>query len=296
MRVSVVIPVRNNAVGLRLCLQALEKQTFPRQSFEIVVVDNDSTDALGEVKKQFPQARWLFDAGSGSYSARNCGLKEAHGEIVAFTDSDCQPSPEWLVNGVAALDSNEGTIIGGNVEMIDPTDRSLNIYEEIEIVASGLPDSRRLVEERGFTTTGNLMTCRENFDHHGFFDATLKSAGDREWVQRAVAAGEKLIYKENVLVKHPRRSTFYDLKQKYRRQVGGRMVLLKRTKPGLISIINELCLYSLIDPKTYRMAIFHPKIHGFTRRIHFIAALLLMSVVTTTERFKVCLGGDTHRG
>jgi glycosyltransferase involved in cell wall biosynthesis len=294
--VSVVIPVRNNASGLFLCLSALKNQVYPVKDFEVLVIDNDSTESLSSVKTTFPSVRWLTDSGPGSFSARNWGLKHARGEIVAFTDSDCIPTPTWLRNGVAALELNKCTIVGGNVDMIDPEDRGLSVYEHLEIVASGLPDSRRLVEERGFTTTGNFLTWRYLFDRVGLFDATLKSGGDREWVQRAVSHGENLVYCDDVVVRHPRRSSFRDLARKYRRQVGGRMVILKRKNPPFSAIVSDLLLHSTLSIQTYKIAFFYPHVHGLWNRIHFALAVLLMSIITSFERFKVWIGGEPSRG
>lgn len=296
MDVSVIIPVRNNIVGLKLCLEALQRQTYPADKFEVIVVDNASTESLETLKIEFPQVRWLYETEPSSYAARNCGLSLTQGKIVGFTDSDCLPMPDWIEHGVAALAEGRGTIIGGNVSLLDPVGRELNIYETIEVIASGIPDSRRLVEERGFTTTGNLFTYRSNFDRWGKFDATLKSAGDREWVTRAIRNGEKLVYVDNVIVQHPRRSSFGPLTLKYRRQVGGRMMLLKRTKPTPWQLASELFLFSVFDPRIYLMAFATPLVRGPSKRLHLLAAAVLMSVATTIERFRVCFGGEASRG
>jgi len=100
----------------------------------------------------------------------------------------------WLTNGVAALKSDLGTIIGGNIVFQDPVGRDLNVYELIELVTSAIPDnSRRLVEVRGFTATATCSPIAL-IRPLGNFDDRLKSAGDREWVTRAVKNGEKLTF------------------------------------------------------------------------------------------------------
>ena len=119
-RVSVVIPVRNRAPGLRQCLAALEGQSFPRAEFEIIVVDNGSTDDLEGARRLFPAVRWLQEVAPGSYAARNGGLRQAAGEIIAFTDADCVPDAGWLREGVAALTDGSATVVGGEVPWIEP--------------------------------------------------------------------------------------------------------------------------------------------------------------------------------
>jgi glycosyltransferase involved in cell wall biosynthesis len=296
MYVSVIIPVRNNASGLEICLNALRRQTFPHEDFEIIVVDNDSTDDIDRLEPLFPEVQWLRSEGTGSFAARNVALEIAQGEIFAFTDSDCIPEPVWLAEGVGALKAGLGTIIGGNVELLDPVGRDLNVWEWMEIIGSNLPDSRRNVEERGFTTTGNVVTYRKCFERCGPFDATLKSGGDVDWVQRAVRMGEKLVYVHECMVRHPRRSTYAALSLKYRRQAGGRIVrMLLRTKPSSLKIISELFRLSPLDPRVWGLALFYPKIK-ITQRLNFIGAVLVLSSITAVERFRVFFGGDPSRG
>src|ERR1700722_437712 len=104
-RGSVVIAVRNSAPSLEICLEALRKQTYPREAFEVIVVDNDSTDDIAGVQRRFPEVRWFRDGGAGWPAARNHGLRQARGEIFASTDGDCVPDPQWLERGVAAFDA-----------------------------------------------------------------------------------------------------------------------------------------------------------------------------------------------
>lgn len=295
--VSVIIPVRNNPKGLKLCLDALHHQTFPADRFEVIVVDNASSEPLDGLKPLFPDIKWRYDDGPGSYSARNRGLDEAIGEIVAFTDSDCIPDEHWLGNGVAALQSGNGTIIGGNIVFQNPVGRDLNVYELVELVTSAIPDnSRKLVEERGFTATGNMMTFRSNFARWGNFDDTLKSAGDREWVTRAVAKGEKLVFGENVIVRHPRRNAFGPAVLKFRRHVGGRIILARRAGLTARQVVSELFELSIIDPRIYAIPFKLPHIKGTKMRMKFLAVALVVSLVVTAEKIWVFLGGSPSRG
>src|SRR3712207_160037 len=94
--VTVIVPVYNDAGRVGSCLAALEAQTYPRQRYEVIVVDNGSTDATPAVVQSF-RVRLLFERQvRSSYAARNAGLAEAKGVIIALTDSDCTPTPGWL--------------------------------------------------------------------------------------------------------------------------------------------------------------------------------------------------------
>lgn len=298
MHVSVIIPVRNNIAGLRTCLAALHQQTYPAEQFEIIVVDNGSTEDVRILQPEFPRVIFLSDAGPGSYSARNRGLKAAQGRVIAFTDSDCIPDPTWVENGVHAIATNGATILGGDVVFLDAADRSINACEVLEVIASGLPNIKHLIETRGFAPTANVFTTRAFVNRVGEFDATLKSGGDTEWAHRAKAKGEKLAFAEGVVVRHPRRSTFDALALKYKRQVGGGVNLLRRKNPSAFKILLHVLTLSPLDPRTYLVAIIAPQLrgHGLGLRLRFFGVALAMSAVLTAEKIRVLSGGDANRG
>jgi glycosyltransferase involved in cell wall biosynthesis len=95
MRFSVVVPTYNRVSTLRRTLDALAAQDY--SGFEIIVVDDGSTDGTKQmISSTFPQVRYLYQSNRGPASARNTGIRAATGDIVAFTDDDCEPPPEWL--------------------------------------------------------------------------------------------------------------------------------------------------------------------------------------------------------
>ena len=116
--VSVIIPVFNDAKRLKICLAALEKQTYPQDYYEIIVVDNGSDKSLENVVRQFPRVKLACCLDPGSYAARNHGIYIAKGEILAFTDSDCIPARDWLETGVKCLltTANCG-LLAGKIEI-----------------------------------------------------------------------------------------------------------------------------------------------------------------------------------
>jgi len=97
---SVVIPAYNAASVLPGALAALAAQTLPAADFEVIVVDDGSTDATAE-KARILGARVLRQENRGPAAARNAGAKAARGEILLFTDADCEPAPDWLARMLA---------------------------------------------------------------------------------------------------------------------------------------------------------------------------------------------------
>ncbi len=107
--VSVVIPAFNRAESLRRCLASLISQVYPSDRFEIIVVDDGSTDDIATAVHEVTDG-WngrvscLRKANGGPASARNAGIKAAIGDIVAFIDSDCSAEPDWLSQMVEVLE------------------------------------------------------------------------------------------------------------------------------------------------------------------------------------------------
>lgn len=212
-RVSVIVPTYNDATRLRLCLGALEQQSLPRDQFEVIVVDNGSTDDTTDVLAEHPGIVAEREPQPGSYAARNRAIEIARGEILAFTDSDCIPAPDWLERALARFDERPDLArIAGAVEIFfrDP-DRptGIELYEALHAFPQ-----QRYAEEHGFGVTANMCTRRSVVDAVGPFDATLPSGGDNEWGQRAKSAGFPITYAPEVLVRHPARRTLRELHRK----------------------------------------------------------------------------------
>jgi glycosyltransferase involved in cell wall biosynthesis len=103
--ISVVIPVRNDAPMLRVCLAALAAQTRPAD--EIIVVDNESTDDTAEVATA-AKARLITETVTGIFPAAAAGYDAANGDIIARLDADSVPPPDWLERIEAALANTDG--------------------------------------------------------------------------------------------------------------------------------------------------------------------------------------------
>ncbi len=156
-RVSVIVPVRNRRDLLRATLDALAKQVLT--DHEVIVVDDGSTDgapdeARADAGRGRP-VRLLHVEGAGAVAARRSGVAAARGELLAFTDSDCVPEPDWLSAGVAALETGLDLAQGATY----PT-RPLAWPER----------SVHVVEEDGLYATCNIFYRRESFEAAGGFD------------------------------------------------------------------------------------------------------------------------------
>ena len=109
MKISVILCTYNRCQSLTRALESVAASQMPNSlDWEILVVDNNSKDRTREVMSEFclrhpGRVRYLFEAQQGLSNARNAGIREAHGEIIAFTDDDITVEPTWLQNLTASL-------------------------------------------------------------------------------------------------------------------------------------------------------------------------------------------------
>jgi glycosyltransferase involved in cell wall biosynthesis len=216
--VSAVVAVHNDATGITATLRALQAQTMRPADFEVIVVDDASTDDTPRAIGAFPGVRLLrLSQRAGAYVARNRGLAAATGRVIAITDADCRPAPEWLERGAARVTDHPDAVIGGHIAM--PLGPRPSLAAMVDVVHH--LDQGRAIEEFGYAVTANLFAARGTFSAVGEFDERLMSSGDVEWTRRAVRLGHPLLYAPDAVVLHPPRTTARALLKKARRVAEG---------------------------------------------------------------------------
>jgi len=201
-RVSVVVPVLNEARRIERCLEALAAQR-DAPSFEVIVVDNGSRDATEDlVRAHAIGARLAGERARGPYAARNTGISIAAGEIIAFTDGDCIPDAAWIAAGVAAIDAG-ADLVGGRV--VQMANERATVWERYDRATYLRQD--RFIERSGFAATANLFVRAAVIRDVGDFVAHLTASGDQEFCRRATAAGYRLVYEAAAVTRHHPRTT-----------------------------------------------------------------------------------------
>ena len=235
-KVSVIVPHYRDLAALDLSLRLLEAQSFPRNDFEIVVADNGTPERAELEALVVGRARLVVVAERGAGLARNGGVAAARGQILAFTDSDCQPEPGWLAAGVEALSRYD--FVGGRVKVLvaDPT--HLTATESFERVFAF--DFKTYIARKGFTGAGNLFCPRSVFERVGGFRAGVSE--DVDWSHRARALGFSLGYEPRAVVGHPARRTWKELTLKWHRVNRETFRLSSAKRGGSILWLLKTCL------------------------------------------------------
>ena len=118
MLLSIIIPTRNRADLLQLALLSLQAQTLPADQFEVLVIDNGSTDNTKQVVESFQQqlveVRYFFDPTPGLHVGRHRGLREAGGDVLVYADDDIQATPTWLAAIAENFADPAVAMVGGN--------------------------------------------------------------------------------------------------------------------------------------------------------------------------------------
>jgi hypothetical protein len=199
--VSVIVPVLNDSDGIRRCIGALHRQTYPRRRYEVIVVDNGSTDGTSEVLPALEITVLSETADRSSYAARNTGLRAAVGTVVAFTDADCVPSEGWLEEGVRAMRIERADLVGGSVRFsLSARPSGAEVWDSITNM-----QVEQNIRERKVAKTANLFVHRSVFDAIGPFSGTLRSGGDVAWTGTATRSGFFLAFADKAEVVHPAR-------------------------------------------------------------------------------------------
>lgn len=214
VEVSVVIPVYNDPNGIRITLDSLITQSYPVEKYEILVVDNGSTDTTQKIIQEFTDTydyiRSLVENEiQGSYAARNHGIRHANGSIIAFLDADVSVDHKWLELGVQHLFENVD-YLACDVELYSMTEETLvgkfNKLWGFQV--------ERYFNRRHFGPTCGLFVRASVFDDVGLFDERLVSGGDGEFGSRVYQAGKKQRFTTDTVIYHPTRSSLRSLIKK----------------------------------------------------------------------------------
>ena len=202
-QVSVIVPARNAAAHLPRLFAALDRTAF-RGPWETVVVDDASTDATADIALDWGAHVVRLRSQSGPAAARNAGLAVARAPLIAFTDADCEPTPEWLpalIHALGEADIATGPVHPAPGAVVGPFDHTLSIGRESPLFQTANLAARRDVVERvggfePFTPVPGARTGIRPRVEEGHFGE------DAVFGWRARRTGARTAFVEEALVHH----------------------------------------------------------------------------------------------
>jgi glycosyltransferase involved in cell wall biosynthesis len=222
--VSVIIPVYNGAHTIAACLESMLNQAYPPDAYEVIVVENGSTDSTSAIVQQYP-VRLLHSEERGPAAARNLGIANSEAGIVAFTDADCIADPNWLSELVGPYADPQTGGVGGAILAYAHSDRTIvEMFSE-----ENAPLVNFISGEDEFLPhlyTANASYRRSLLSKVGGFNPNLVTGEDVDMSWRVqLQTGAKLRYVPQAIVHHHHRSTRIGLARQYRQYGFGEILL-----------------------------------------------------------------------
>ncbi|MGD1717467.1 glycosyltransferase [Dapis sp. BLCC M172] len=220
-KVSVVIPIYNGEKDLPDLIECLRSQTYSADQVEYLLVDNNSSDRSSSIIQAAAESKEITirplteNQIQSSYAARNAGIRAANSEILAFTDGDCRPQPQWLENLIQPFsDPNVGIVVGEILAL--PGDSLLEKYADKQ---ETLSQKHTLANQFcPYGQTANLAIKKQAFVEVGLFRPYLTTGGDADICWRILReTSYQFKFAEKGIVKHRHRSTWKDLQSQWRR-------------------------------------------------------------------------------
>lgn len=206
--ISVIIPAYNEEKYIGACLQSVVNQDFPKEKYEIIVVNNNSTDKTKEiVQKNFPKVKIIDELKKGVVFARITGINQAKGEIIVFTDADAIAPKNWLSNYYKEFSDPKVVGAGGYIHFQPST--LFTIFKE--------HTSNFSLSLFKLFTGNNMAFRKEAYERVGGFSPLVNQAEDAYIATKLKEVGKLKIIKKNKVVASSRRSVyFYDVPHEIR--------------------------------------------------------------------------------
>ncbi len=219
-KISVIVPIYNGEADLLDLLDCLRGQTYPSDRVEYCLIDNGSDDRTSEILKSASQTGFILHGLSesqiqSSYAARNVGIRAATGEILAFTDADCRPNPNWLESLIAPFEESAVGLVAGEIRSL-PGDTLLEHYAARQ---ETLSQKHTLAHPFcPYGQTANLAVRYQVFEQVGLFRPYLTTGGDADLCWRILRETSwQMRFAERAIVRHRHRATWAELRSQWQR-------------------------------------------------------------------------------
>lgn len=195
-RLSVIIPARNEEDNIGRLLKALQEQTYPASLFEVIVVDDHSTDRTTGITQQFSFTKLvqLKEDGINSYKKKAIekGIEVATGELIVTTDADCLPPPNWLKT-IAAFKEEKGSVFIAAPVVIDCNSSVLQVFQAMDFMTlQGITGAAVQKKKMSMCNGANLA-----YERKAFFEVNGFTGVDH------IASGDDMLLMHKIWKQHP---------------------------------------------------------------------------------------------
>lgn len=214
--ISIVIPAYNAEALISKCLNALENQSIDPSEYEIIVVDDGSTDDTANVVQSFENVKLIKQNNQGPAAARNNGALNAQGDIILFTDSDCVPRNNWVEEMIHPFEL-ESDLVG--VKGVYITEQEELAARFVQAEYEDKYDVLKKEKYIDFVDTYSAGFKRDVFLHFNGYDTSfpVACAEDVELSFRMAAKGCKIVFNPNAVVCHTHPDSYFTyFKKKYK--------------------------------------------------------------------------------
>lgn len=196
--ISVIVVTKNEEKNISQCLDSLMAQDYPKDTYELIVVDGASIDKTREICQRYP-VRLIMAKQSGISHQRNQGVKLAKGEYVAFTDADCIVEKSWLRKLIGQIEAADGGVVAvGGPNLVFDSDPPLSKvigYAQETLLGSGGSPAAYKISKPGYVSSianCNILYRKETIAKEGY-DETLSVGDDCELNFRLRQRGYKFL-------------------------------------------------------------------------------------------------------
>lgn len=180
--VSVVVPFHNSERHLRECIESLLAQRGVEGPFQILLVDNGSSDSSASIAARYPELMLLEESTSGAYAARNTGIRQAQAPLIAFTDADCVVATDWLQSVRSGFEDPTVAILLGHCSYPESASLGLRLLGAYENSKTHYVTRKSAAAYR-FAHANNMAVRASVLSELGLFKEWRRAA-DTELVQR----------------------------------------------------------------------------------------------------------------
>ncbi|MBZ9577966.1 glycosyltransferase [Patescibacteria group bacterium] len=210
MELSIIIPAYNRKETLKRCLLSLDEQDYSKDKYEIIIVDDGSSDDIPQMidalMQKYKNLRYIQQLHKGPACARNLGIKEAKGKIIGFTDDDCTLDRDWVKLMVESHKKNPEIITVGGLTETPYKKTSIMVGQFLSngAIQTNLNKKKEII----FFPTCNVSFKRRIFDKYTFNERfSLPGGEDLEFFWRLFKHGHRFIWNKNIKVLHYRNDT-----------------------------------------------------------------------------------------